>query len=338
MAHFFAEYGLFLAKVATIVFALIVLIAFMVAQASKGKGGRNTLKVKKVNKTYDKYKEVLSHEVCSKDEVKQIAKAEKKKIKAAKKQTVMRPRLFVLDFYGDIKASATAQLREEITSILTIATPQDEVLVRLESPGGIVPCYGLAASQLMRLRERDIPLIITVDKIAASGGYMMACCATKILAAPYSIIGSIGVVAQLPNFHRLLKKNDIDYEQITAGQYKRTISMFGKNTEAGREKVQEDVNNIHEIFKDFIITNRPCVDIDQVATGEHWHGVQALEHKLVDELVTSDDYLLRSSVDKDIFEVHYACKKTFTDKLSLSLKMLTDSLFSVGKNDWELFH
>ncbi len=231
MLNFLALYSLFLAKVATLVIAIICIIAFIVALVTKGKGSKDKLKIKKLNKRYERYKQILNQEVLNKNEFKQFTKSEKRKAKTVKKEPTARQRIFVLDFNGDIKASATENLREEITSILTIATTNDEVVVRLESPGGIVPCYGLAASQLMRLKERGIPLTVSVDKIAASGGYMMACVGNKILAAPYSIIGSIGVVAQLPNFHRLLKNKDIDFEQITAGEYKRSISMFGENTE-----------------------------------------------------------------------------------------------------------
>jgi serine protease SohB len=320
VSHFFSVYVLFLAKTITIVLALIILLIIILALAARSKAPKDKLKIRKINKQYDDYREALRHEILEKHELKQLLKSEKRKNKASKKQESGRKRLFLLNFNGDIKASATAALREEVTAILTIANQEDEVIVRLESPGGIVPCYGLAASQLKRLRDHNIPLTIAVDKIAASGGYMMACVGNKILAAPYSIIGSIGVVAQLPNFHRLLKKNEIDFEQITAGQFKRTLSMFGENTEQGREKVQEDVNSIHEIFKAFITSNRPDVAIEKVATGEHWHGVQALTLNLVDELMTSDDFLLNQSAEKDIYEVRYEHKKSLMEKLAPSIE------------------
>lgn len=320
MVHFFGEYGLFLARVATIVLAIIIIIAFIIGAVAKGKSPKDRLKIKKVNKCYEDYKNILNEQVLSKTSLKKAQKDEKKKHKLAKKSEEVRKRIFVINFTGDIKASATSSLREEITAILTIATSQDEVVVKLESPGGIVPSYGLAASQLKRLRDKNIFLTVAVDKIAASGGYMMACVANRILAAPYAIVGSIGVVAQLPNFHRLLKRNEIDFEQITAGEYKRTLSMFGENTDRGRQKVQEDVNNVHEIFKEFIVVNRPHVNINEIATGEHWHGVQALELKLVDDLITSDDYLLNASHEKDIYELHYEEKKSWASKFGLSMK------------------
>jgi serine protease SohB len=324
--HFITEYGLFLAKAVTIILAIIILFAFIVASISKNKSGKEKLKIKKLNESYSNYKKILSHSILNKNALKQFTKEEKRKNKVAEKNSD-RERIFVLDFNGDLKASAISSLREEITAILTIATPKDEVLVRLESPGGLVPCYGLGASQLKRLRDRDVNLTVAVDKISASGGYMMACVANKILAGPYSIIGSIGAIAQWPNFHRLLRRSGIDFEQIYAGKYKRTASLFGENTEMGRKKVQEDVDNVHTIFKEFIVENRPFVNIDEVATGEHWHGVQALTLKLVDELMTSDSYLLAASEEKDIFEVHYTLKKSIASKFSLSMKEMYHSLF-----------
>ena len=209
-----------------------------------------------------------------------------------------------------------ASLREEITTILTVAKPEDEVLACIESPGGMVHNYGLAASQLARLRGKEIPLTVAVDKVAASGGYMMACVANKIIAAPFAVIGSIGVVAQLPNFNRLLKKHDIDYEQITAGEYKRTLTMFGENDDKARAKFKEEIDETHQLFKDFVKSNRAVLNIDEVATGEHWYGAQAIEKKLVDELQTSDDYLLENSHEKDIYQVQYVGKTTMSEKLA----------------------
>lgn len=322
--QFVSEYGLFLAKVVTLVLALVALLSLIIGLLSKGKEAKNRLHIKKLNEKYTEFKNLLNEEILTKSQFKKEHKLQKKIAKT--QENTQRKRLFVLDFNGDIKATPTSSLREEVTAILTIAKPDDEVLLRLESPGGIVPYYGLAASQLQRLREKNIFLTVSVDKMAASGGYLMACVANKILAAPYAIIGSIGVVAQLPNFHRLLKKNDIDFEQITAGAYKRTLSLFGENTEKGREKVQEDVDNIHTLFKDFILAHRD-VDMAKVATGEHWHGVHALELKLIDGLITSDDYLLNASAEKDIYEVHFVSKKSLANKLGLSIRQQFDKLF-----------
>jgi serine protease SohB len=245
-------------------------------------------------------------------------KAEKKKAKSA--TAPERKKFFVLKFDGDVLASSVSALREEVTAVLTVAKPSDEVVLRLESWGGSVNAYGLAASQLSRFKRKQIPLTVTVDKAATSGGYLMACVADRILAAPFAVAGSIGVVSEIPNFNRLLKKYDIDYELITAGEYKRTLTMFGENTEKGRKKFIEQLEDIHAIFKEFLKENRAQVEVTAVATGEHWHGKRAVELKLVDELIASDDYLFAASETCDIYEVEYKSPEPFHEKIISSFE------------------
>ena len=326
MAEFFLEYGLFLAKTATLVAAFIAIVLVVVAIASKKQPqGKDSIEIKKLNQKFDDIAMAVNSNILPKEAIKKLAKTEKQKQKAkSKSKEEQLRRIFVVNFHGDIRASAVASLREEITAILMVANEKDEVFVRLESGGGIVNAYGLAASQLMRIRERNIPLTIAVDKVAASGGYMMACVANKIIAAPFSIVGSIGVVAQIPNFHRLLKKHDIDFEQFTAGEFKRTVTVFGENTEEARVKFRKEVEDIHLLFKDFIAKHRPQVDIVQVSTGEHWPGIRALENRLVDELKTSDDYLLENSKNAELFEIKYTTKKSFLEKIGLQMQLLYD--------------
>lgn len=305
--HYMAEYGFFLAKTLTALIAILFLVAGVVAILAKNKGGNHAkLRIEPLNKKFESYADLLNEESLSKKAKKKLAK-EKKAIE--KKTDEGRQRIFVLDFNGDIRASEVNSFREAITALLTILKSNDEVVVRLESPGGMVHAYGLAASQLDRIRQRGIPLTVSVDKVAASGGYLMACVADKILAAPFAIIGSIGVIAQIPNFHRLLKKNDIDFEQVTAGKFKRTLTLFGENTEEEREKLREELGEVHESFKEYIVHHREGVDISKVATGEHWLAVKAKQLNLVDELITSDDYLLEKSKLSDVFHVSYTEKK-----------------------------
>ncbi|GAA3949347.1 protease SohB [Allohahella marinimesophila] len=235
-----------------------------------------------------------------------------------------RKRVYVLDFDGDIKASEVDSLRESITAVLTLARPTDEVVVRLESPGGMVHSYGLAASQLGRIKARNIPLTVCVDKVAASGGYLMACLADKIIAAPFAIIGSIGVVAQVPNVHRLLKKNDIDVEVLTAGEYKRTLTILGENTEQGRAKFLDDLHETHVLFKEFVSTNRPVVDIEEVSKGEIWYGQRAIDKKLIDEILTSDDYLQASAKVADVYQVSYEEPKNLAEKFGIAASVAID--------------
>ena len=345
MAEFFFDYGLFLLKAVTIVIAIAAVILISVAAGMRTrKTQEGHIEVTRVNEEIDLLRDTLSATVVEpeayKMEMKQRHKAEKaehketvKKLKkAAKKEgdknvdVERKSRMYVLDFDGDMKASAVSKLRREITAVLSLAEKQDEVLLRLESGGGMVHAYGLASSQLQRVKDRDIPLTICVDKVAASGGYMMACVASKLLAAPFAIVGSIGVIAQIPNFHRLLKKNDVDFEMITAGEYKRTLTMFGENTDKDREKFSEDIEDIHVLFKDFVLQHRPQLNIEEVATGEIWFGQRAIDRALVDELSTSDEYIVKACETSEVFEVKYKEKKSLPEKLGIAAHSAVDTV------------
>ena len=316
--EFLADYASFLAKTVTLVVAILVVL---IALASLRRGRKQTgghLEVHKLNDFYKSMRERLEQSLLDKEKLKSQRKREAKAAKQAKKAGETRPRVFVLDFDGDIKASAVENMRHEITALLTLATPQDEVVLRLESGGGMVHGYGLAASQLVRIRDAGIPLTVCVDKVAASGGYMMACIGDRILSAPFAILGSIGVVAQLPNVNRLLKKHDVDFEVLTAGEYKRTLTVFGENTEKGREKFQDDLETTHELFKNFVARYRQQLPIDEVATGEVWLGIAALGKQLVDEIRTSDEYLAERAGEADLIQLHYAQKKSLPERFGMA--------------------
>ncbi len=321
---YFAQYGLFFAKTLTIVLS-VVFIFIVALLLTRRRTSEGQISIKHINERYDELTEALKEAVLPKAEWQQLKKTLKKHKKTA--INTKKKRIYVLNFIGDIQAHAVNRLREEITAVLLIATPEDEVLVKIDSPGGAVSGYGLAASQLLRVREHNIPLVASIDKVAASGGYMMACVASKIIAAPFSIVGSIGVIAQLPNFHRLLKKHNIDFEQISGGEYKRTLTMFGDNTAKARAKVQEEVDETHELFKLFVHEHRPEVDIKAVATGEYWLGSRALEMKLVDGLTTSDEYLLQQYEMRDIYEVTYMQKQKVIEKIQDNLKTMIEATF-----------
>lgn len=319
--NYFAEYGLFVAKWATVIGLLTLAIIVTVLILRRAKGAHEEgLEVTHLNRKYEDMDLQLQAMFLPAKAMRKTVKKLKAQHKAEEKQAMgetksTKKKVFVLEFKGDVRASQVTALREEITAVLMVAGTEDEIVVQLESGGGVVHGYGLAASQLQRFRNHQINLTIIVDKIAASGGYMMACVANQIIAAPFAIIGSIGVVAQLPNFHRVLQKNEIDYELITAGEYKRTLTLFGENTDKAREKFREDVEETHVLFKQFICQNRPSVDIDRVATGEHWYGTQALDLKLVDKLQTSDDYLYESSKTANVYKVKWAVRKTLMEKV-----------------------
>lgn len=330
-----AAYGLFLAKGLTGVMLLALLLRLISRSRQESDGLQaGYLDVEALNDRYqaeaDGLRTLVWDDAAWKVERKQ-RKAKVKADKAAAKAATVPPRtrVYVLQFSGDMAASAVTHLRQEISALLAVAEPgRDEVVVLLESPGGVVHGYGLAASQLARLRDAGLSLTICVDKVAASGGYMMACLANRLLAAPFAIIGSIGVVAQIPNFHRLLKKNDIDVELMTAGQYKRTLTLLGENTDAGRQKFQHDIDETHRLFKNFVQQWRPQVDIEQVATGEHWFATQALPLQLVDALQTSDDYLRRRAKEADLYALHWRQRKTLGQKLGLAAEEGADRVLT----------
>jgi serine protease SohB len=318
VSEFFLEYGLFLAKTVTLVLAILVVIGFAVATSRKAReeGG---LQVKSLNSRYRELTDAVRRAVLPKKAMKAELKA-RKAAEKAKSDAEDRRRVFVLDFHGDIKASGVASLREEVSAILGLARPSDEVVVKLDNHGGLVHEHGLAASQLIRIRERRIPLTVVVDKVAASGGYMMACVADRLVAAPFSVVGSIGVLAQIPNFHRLLKERGVEVEQLKAGRYKRTVTMFGENTDADRAKLTEELEDVHVLFRQLIGEYRPSLDLDRVATGEHWLGRRALELGLVDELGTSDDYLIRSLETADLYSVKWAGRKTLQARVAAAVE------------------
>jgi serine protease SohB len=309
-----SEYILFVAKGLTLTVLILGGLAGILAILFRARHeGREMLQIKHLNQQYERMQRNLLVAMRPK---KAISKFFKKADKAShhaqrreRENRAPRRRVFVLNFHGDIVASAVASLREEVTAVLVVAEPQDEVVIRLESLGGVVHAYGLAASQLVRIKDKGIPLTVAVDKVAASGGYMMACVADSLIAAPFAVIGSIGVVSQIPNFNRLLKNHDVDFEQFTAGEYKRTVTMFGETTEAGRAKLQEEVENAHRLFKEFLKTYRNKLDLETVANGEHWFATEAKGLNLVDALQTSDDYLLQASETADLYEVTYVTKQ-----------------------------
>ncbi|MFQ5609297.1 MAG: protease SohB [Woeseiaceae bacterium] len=313
---FALDYGLFFLKAATIVVAIVLVIGF--ASAANRRGAQEGLEVESLNKKYRSLAHTLRKANMKKGAQKSEEKEEKKRLKEDDKSDG-RPRTFVISFKGDLRASAVPSLREEVSAVLDVATPDDQIVVRLENHGGVVHEHGLAASQLARIRDRDIPLLVCVDKVAASGGYLMACVATRIYAAPFAILGSIGVLAQIPNFNRFLDTHGVDFEMITAGKYKRTVTMFGENTDEDREKLRQELEDVHTLFKSAVARYRPDLDLDNVATGEHWYGTRALELGLADEIRTSDELLRELAGERDLFEITYRIKQPLQKRLMANI-------------------
>lgn len=333
------NYGIFLLELLT-VFGIIAFVIMLILEGRK-QPENGTITLTNLTEKFNDTQKYLADSFLSESELKQQEKTEKKaakeKAKAEKKrlkaglgsEEPQKSRLFVLNFNGDIQASQVNNLRKEIDAVLMLANSnKDQVLLKLESPGGVVHGYGLAASQLQRLKAKQLPLTVCVDKVAASGGYMMACVADKIISAPFAIIGSVGVVAQIPNIHRLLKKHDIDVDVMTAGEYKRTVTLVGENTEKGKQKFQQELEETHMLFKQFVSRHRPQLNIEQVATGEHWFGQQALELNLVDEILTSDDLILNAIKEKDVIEVKYRQKKKLSQRVGEQVEGSVERMLS----------
>ena len=329
MSEILMQYALFLAKAVTIVAALAIAVAVVMGLTRRERSAER-LEVKHLNAKYESMERLLKRETLPKKLFKREAKAEKVRRKTEKKQregAASKKRVFVLNFHGDLKATAVSSLREEVTAVLALATETDEVVVRLENAGGLVHEHGLATSQLLRVKQRGVPLSVLVDKVAASGGYMMACVADRIVAAPFAVIGSIGVLLQLPNFHRWLNRHGVDFELLKAGEFKRTLTLFGENTDAERQKMTEDLEDTHALFKDLVAEYREGVDLGRVATGEHWYGKRALELNLVDDLMTSDDYLVAASKEAELYEVSYTGKKTVGERVISLMQRAAERFF-----------
>lgn len=319
MSDAYIEYGLFLAKTLTLVLIIAVPLAVLLLRGRPAASDGDRLEVTDLSQRFRDMAHALKQTAEPRKGLRRRLKARQRAERRNKAKTPQ-PRVFVIDFHGDIKASEVGALREAVTAVLLEAKRDDEVVVRLENAGGVVSEHGLAASQLARFRQRGIPLTVAVDKVAASGGYLMACVAERLLAAPFAAIGSIGVVAALPNFRRLLERNGVDFELHTAGEYKRTLTLFGENTEAGREKVKEQLETTHALFKHFIAEYRPAVDLARVATGEYWQGADALKLGLIDRIQTSDDYLLEARDRARIYQVKYTKKKRPVDRFLSSVE------------------
>ncbi len=326
---------LFIAKTIAVAIAIIVVIAviFSFGSRRKLKKGEGHLIIKRTNEFQEQLRRSMDEVLMSAGQFKKEFKAEQKqKKKEAKqkkpaKESKDKRRLFVLDFKGDLEATIVESLRHEVTAILSRATDKDEVLIRLESAGGLVHSYGFVASQLTRIKQAGIKLTAAIDRVAASGGYMVAVVADKILAAPFAMIGSIGVAAEIPNLHRLLKRFDIDYDVYTAGEYKRTLTVLGKNTDKQRAKFVEELDDVYKLFKEFVADNRTVLDLEKVATGESWYGKRALNLQLVDELMTSDQYVFEACKSFDVLELKWERPIKPYERIAMSFASLFSKLW-----------
>lgn len=339
--EFLTEYGIFLAKLITLIIGIGFVLAMIVgAVKMRDRSPSGTLQVLHLNRQLQRMANQLKSAVLTKKELKEEHKREKKVAKKAKKEKKKKPIVYVLDFHGDIQATQVKHISRLISALLEIVKPKQEVILRLESVGGMVHSYGLAAAQLLRLKEHKLNLTVCVDKVAASGGYMMAAMADKICAAPFAVVGSVGVIGMIPNLHRLLKDKKIDIEQHTAGEYKRTLTLLGQNTPKGRAKFKKDLVRIHELFKSLLKEHRSQLPINKIATGEVWYGSEAQKLKLVDEIITSDEYLMQKCKNAEVYLVRIKERKKLDDRLGKIGESLLDRLgdkILYRLNEWKLF-
>ncbi|MCY4657179.1 MAG: protease SohB [Gammaproteobacteria bacterium] len=357
--EFLIELSLFLVKAIIIVVAIVIVLSMLFRGVGRsrqsGHDKHGWIEVQKISELHDSFRDVFNqarvgrHVFMKKKqtEAKAKRKEEKKTAKTQKKESSdekessstettetlekeQKRKLYVLNFQGDVEASQVEALRNEVTAVLLDASDKDEILVGVQSPGGLVHAYGLAASQLLRIKQAGIRLTVAVDQVAASGGYMMAAVADRIIAAPFALLGSVGVVAEVPNFNRLLEKNQIDYEVITAGEHKRTLTVFGKNTDEHRAKFKDEIEDVHKQFREFVTEHRPVVEDDTVKTGEAWYGQRALANKLIDEIQTSDQYIMNAAKDSDVYKVTWMVSRTpiekFAEKFNALVTKLRDPL------------
>ena len=320
-------YLFFLLKTLTILTGLAVFIVLALRVRSSGSLEPEQLEITDLKERYRALSHSLKELSLPAKDYKAFLKAERQRDKDRQKTGhTQQRRLFIIEFNGDIRASEVSALRVLVTTLLLEARDGDHVLVRLDNAGGMVSEHGLAASQLARLRAKGIPLTVAVDKVAASGGYLMACVADRLIAAPFAVIGSIGVLAELPNFHRLLERYGVDFELHTAGEYKRTLTLFGENTDDGRHKLREQLEETHSLFKTFVAEYRPNLDLERVATGEYWHGQRAVELGLVDAIQTSDDFILEAGADMELLKLKYRAHKKPLERLIASMRGALDRL------------
>lgn len=321
------EFAIFGAKALVIIVGIIVILMTIASLALKNKPEKESLQIKNLNNKFKKYTRKLNEGTLDKKDLKKYLKSVKSEDKKASKGN-SNNKVYVLEFIGDKKASAVDTFAQEISAVLCVAKPEDEIVVNIESPGGYVHTYGLAAAQLERIKKQGCKLTVCVDKVAASGGYLMACTGDQILAAPFAIVGSIGVIAQIPNFNKILKKNDVEFKEITAGEYKRSVSLFGELTEKGIKKFTEDIENTHSLFKNFVSKYRTKLDISKIATGEIWYGIDAINNGLIDLISTSDEYLFSKKDSSQIYSVKIVTKKSLSDKFSGSAAKMFNAITS----------
>ncbi len=245
------------------------------------------------------------------------------------------PRLAVLRFQGlrDLNASGDQRLSEAIDEVLVNRDHFEEAVVIIDSPGGTTHGYGHAYALLERLSASGLKVTACIDRIGASGGYLMALPADRILAGPFAIVGSVGVVAGIPNVKRLLEEKGVSYRLFVAGDKKRVVHFADDDGPEVREYMDEKLAGIHTQFLQAVEKHRgDRVKLDEVRSGDHWSAEESVEKGLglVDELQTSAEYLLERNreVALVMIERRVDITERFAGYLAARLSARVASLFT----------
>ncbi len=171
------------------------------------------------------------------------------------------------------------------------------VVMRINSPGGVVAPTQELHDAVLRLRQAGKPVVASLGAVAASGGYYVAVACDQIYANPGTLTGSIGVIMQLANLEQLLKKVGVDYVVVKAGQFKDIGNVARAMTLDERRVMQALLDDVHGQFIGAVATGRklPREDVVRLADGRVFSGTQAKELRMVDALGGLEDAVLASA-------------------------------------------
>jgi protease-4 len=203
-------------------------------------------------------------------------------------QAIFGPRVAIVELEGVI--AEVDDLVREVKSHRE--NPQVKaVVMRINSPGGVVGPTQELHQALLRVREAGKPVVASLGSVAASGGYYTAVAADRIYANPGTLTGSIGVIMQMANLQDLFKKVGVDYVVVKAGQYKDLGNVSRQMTPEERRVLQGLLDNVHAQFIDAVAEGRKLdrAEVVKFADGRVFSGVQARDLKMVDTLGSLED-------------------------------------------------
>ncbi|WP_343192796.1 S49 family peptidase [Buchnera aphidicola (Taiwanaphis decaspermi)] len=305
--EFIYSYILFIIKTLSVLFFLHLFSKIIIIYILKKNDIylNNTLKVELLNNHYKKLKNDLSF-------------FQKKKIINQKNVYNKKSNLYILDYNDKIKKNKIKKLREEISSIILVAKKNDEVLLRLENTSDIVYEYGLVIAQLQRLRKKGIKLIISIDKIVSNGGYIIACVADHISASPFSIIGPINIVVNIPNIDKYTQTSNLNNQLNDCNTFTK-LTLIKNNTKIYVNKIFNKLDIKKYIRNSFIKDMRPSLNLNKIFNQNYWIGENAINEKLIDSINTSDDILFSKKDTHNLLKIKYVYKSNIVEKYIVTL-------------------